>query len=482
VGEKKKVLREFVSDLEDAGYEYRFVRGLALLLDRRCSFKCQSVVNPVELRRKIFEAAEKFGLPTTPERRQRILEAVALELSLAPANVEESLYADLDEELTLEAFNPPAASELLRFYNLSLAQTLLFESAELTFTASGNWQRLFYAVKKLGLIYDVQRVDGCFWVKVDGPASLFKLTKRYGVCIAKLLPTLVAAPEWSATGKILWKYTNEVCNFKLDSQKHGSLLWKPNLQSTVSYDSTVEEDFASQFKAVSSGWVLKREPEPVAAGNHVIIPDFSFERQGLKVFVEIVGFWTEEYLIRKAEKLKHVDAKMLLLVDESLACEKLLELEKRPQLHFIYYRGKIPLAPVLRYLEKTFEEIKEREVKFLAELPVKFTEPVVSYAEFAERTGLSVEAVKTVFTAKPPLGYVAMPTILVSKEKLEQINRLLQERLNPPAKLSLREATQIIESEGLSDASSALAQLGYRITWRGINSEQAEVSKTVKPH
>lgn len=481
VGEKKKVLRGFISDLEDAGYEYRFVRGLSLLLDRRCSFRCRSVVNPVELRRKIFETAEKFGLPTSSAARQRILEAVSLELSLPLDTVEASFYTDLDEELILEAFNPPAAPELLRHYNLSLAQTLLFESTELSFTASGNWQPLFCAVKKLGLIYEVQRVGDCFWVKVDGPASLFKLTKRYGVCIARLLPTLVAASEWTAVGKILWKYTNEICTFKLDSQKHGSLLWKPNSPSTVSYDSAVEEDFASQFKAVQSGWVLKREPEPLAAGNHVIIPDFSFERQGLKVFVEIVGFWTEEYLLRKAEKLKHVDAKLLLLVDESLACEKLLELEKRPQLHFIYYRGKIPLAPVLRYLEKTFEEIKEGEVKFLANLPVKFTEPVVSYAEFAERTGFSVEAVKAVFAANPPLGYIAMPNILVSKEKLEQINRRLEERLSQSAKLSLNEATQIVESEGVSDASFAIAHLGYHIAWRGISGEHAEVSRDVKP-
>ena len=172
----------------------------------------------------------------------------------------------------------------------------------------------------------------------------------------------------------------------------------------------------SQFQAVKSGWTLKREPEPVPAGNQVIIPDFSLERAGVKIYLEIVGFWTEEYILRKAEKLKQVEAKMLLLVNEALACEKLTALEKRPQLNFIYYHDKIPLASILRYLETAFEEVKAREIKFLENLSVKFTEPVVSYDEFAARIGISTEAAKAVLTVNPPPGYVAMPNILVSKK------------------------------------------------------------------
>ncbi len=477
VGDRKKVLKAFVADLENTGYEYRFVRGLSLLLDRRGTFTCNSKVSPVDLRKKLFAAAEKLGFPTTLERRRRIVEAVASELALSPEVVEASFYADLDDELVLERFEAPSASELLEHYNLSLTQTLLFDAVELRFAASGNWQNMFYTVKKLGLMYEVYRDGDCFWVKVDGPVSLFKLTKRYGLGIAKLLPAVVANSEWTVGAKILWKYTNEICNLKLDSRKHGSLLRKPSLQAPASYDSAVEEAFASQFQALKSGWVLKREPEPVVAGNSVIVPDFSLERAGLKVYVEVVGFWTEEYLLRKAEKLKQVEARMLLLVDEALACEKLVALEKRPQLHFIYYHDEVPLAPVLRYLEKAFEEVKVGEVEFLSSLPVRFTEAVVSYAEFAERVGVSAEAVKAVFAVNVPLGYVAMPNALVSKEKLGQINGKIEERLKQAGKLTFSEATRIIEAEGVSDASSALTHLGYNIAWRGISSDEAEVSK-----
>jgi predicted nuclease of restriction endonuclease-like RecB superfamily len=384
----------------------------------------------------------------------------------------------LDDELILEKFDPPSASELLKQYNLSLTQTLLFDSTELSFTASGNWQRLFFYIKKLGLIYEAYQDNG-FWVKIDGPASLFKMTRRYGISIAKLLPTILANPEWSVNAKILWRYTNEICNLKIESRKQGALLKKPSMPLTT-YDSATEQNFAQQFQALKSEWTLKREPEPLKAGKHVIIPDFSLERSGVKVYLEVVGFWTEEYLHRKTEKLKQIDAKMLLLVDEALACEKLAKLEKPHKLDIIHYQNTIPLAPILRYLKSAFEEVKTQEIKILENLTIKFTEPVVDYDEFAARIGVSTEAVKTVITGSPPTGYVVLPNFLVSKEKLTKIDTQIKERLLQSGKLSLTEATKILETEEINDAAGVLATLGYKITWHGISSEQAEVSKSTK--
>ncbi len=474
-GKKKSVVKEFVDQIEEKGYDYRFVRGLSFLLDRRSRFKCDGKLNSVDLRRKIFYAAAKLGLPTTREQRIRIIESVAPELRVTGEKVEELLYADLDTELILEAFEPLSPVELLQEYNLSLTQTLLFDSTEVTFTSSGNWQRIFYSVKKLGLIYEAYH-DGGFWVKVDGPASLFKLTRRYGTATAKLLPVIVANPEWTVEAKILWKYTNEICSFTMESWKHGALLRKPK-PSTVTFDSTVEEGFATRFQALASGWILKREPEPVLAGRQVIIPDFSLEKEGVRVYVEIVGFWTVEYLLRKIEKLKKVDVDMLVLVNQNLKCEKLSNLEKHVRLNIIYYRDKISLAPILRYLDQAFREVKAKQTRFVKDLRVVFTEPVVNYEEFAARIGVAAEAVKAAFTEKPPPDYVVMPNELVKKDILEQVRKRIEEKMRQNGQLYFSEATRTVEAEGVKDATSALEAVGYRIIWRGISSEDAQVVK-----
>jgi hypothetical protein len=332
-------------------------------------------------------------------------------------------------------------------------------------------------VKKLGLIYEACK-DGRFWVKIDGPASLFKLTRRYGTAIAKLLPVIIANPEWTVEAKILWKYDNEICDFKIESWKHRAVLKKPAL-SAASYDSIVEEDFAARFQALKSGWNLRREPEPVMAGKQVIIPDFSLEREGIKVYMEVVGFWTMEYLLRKIEKLEKVDVNMLVAVNETLACEKLARLEKHAQLNIIYYQDRIPLAPILRYLEEAFRGIQMTQKGFVKDLPVIFTEPVVNYEEFAARIGVSVEAVKTALAEKPPQDYAVLPNSLVRKDKLEEIGKRIDAQISQTSRLPLTDAVKIIEAEGVPDATGALENLGYRIVWRGISAEKADV---IKPH
>ncbi|MEM2865262.1 MAG: DUF790 family protein, partial [Candidatus Bathyarchaeia archaeon] len=187
VGAKKAVLKEHVSELEDLGYDYRYIRGLSTLLDRRSVFQSRMKLNPVKVRKRIFELASGEKAPISLEARRLILEEAASELGLRIDELEDLLYADLDDELILESFNPIEAERLVKWYNLALTQTLLFHSTEVRFTTLGNWQQIFREVKRLGLIHEVWRGDGNrYWVKVDGPLSLFRLNRRYGTALARL--------------------------------------------------------------------------------------------------------------------------------------------------------------------------------------------------------------------------------------------------------------------------------------------------------
>lgn len=476
LGKKKGVLKTAADDLEDQGYDYHLVRGLSLLLDRRSVFKCKSQIDPLELRRKIFAETARNGLATTPEKRRAIVEKTSHQLEISVSQLEESLYADMENELFLQNFESISPQSLLQKYNLSLTQTLVFDSTELKFTVSTNWQSIFFKAKKLGLIYEAFKDNG-FWVKIDGPLSLFKLTRRYGVAMAKLLPAIIAGTNWKIEAKILWKFTNEIHTFNLMSWKHAPLFQvKPTTQS---FDSFVEKDFANRFRALNSKWRLKREPEPVVAGQYVIIPDFSFEREGIKLYFEVVGFWTNEYLTRKISKLKQTNVRMLIAVDETLACERLAQLGKRQSLNVIYYKKKIPLPPILRYLQDAFKEVHSKQLNFLENLNVKFTEPIISFQEFAARTGTSTEAVRTILTERSPNNYVVLPDSLVKKDKLEKIKEVLERKIAKTGKLSLAEATRIAKMEHV-DLTSAIQSIGYKIVWHGINPEKAEVLKNQK--
>jgi len=476
IGKQKSILKKVADALEDDGYDYHFVRGLSHLLDRRSVFKCTSQTDPAVLRQKIFEETGKIGPSTSMKQRTSIIDKVATHLKMSGEELEQAMYADLESELILQEFKIVSAQDLLDKYNLSLAQTLLFESTELRFTVSGNWQKIFFRTKKLGLIYEAYK-DNEIWVKIDGPASLFKLTRRYGTAIAKLLPTIISSPKWTFEAKILWRFTNEIYTFKLESWKHAPVFGIK--QAVEAFDSSVEEDFSKRFIALSSEWQLKREPEPVIAGNNVLIPDFSFERQGAKLYMEVVGFWTTEYLTRKIEKLKKTKERMLIAVDESLSCERLTKLEKKQSLNIIYYRNKIPLTPILSYLQESYKEARAHQTEFLKNLNVTFTESVIKFEEFAKRTGVSIEAVRAVITEKTPSNYVLLPDSLIRKDKLEQLKKKLDAQIAKTGKLSLIEAEKISQTEHV-DFTSAIKTLGYKIIWHGINTENAEIVKNEK--
>ena len=476
IGKKKKHLKKVVDTFEDEGYDYHFVRGLSLLLDRRSVFKCTSKVNPFALRQKIFQATGINGPATTMVQRRNIIEEVAAQLEISGEELEEMMYADLESELILQEFKPVSTLDLLEEYNLSLAQTLLFDATELRFTVSGNWQNIFFKTKRLGLIYEAYK-ENKIWVRIDGPVSLFKLTRRYGTALAKLLPAIISSSEWTIEAKILWKFTNKIYTFKLESWKHSPVF---GTKKTIeAYDSAVEENFSNRFTALNSGWKLKREPEPVIAGKYVLIPDFSFEREDSKLYMEVVGFWTTEYLIRKIEKLKKIKEHMLIAVDESLSCERLAKLEQQKRLNIVYYRKKIPLPPVLRYLQDSYNKTRIQQTDFLKNLKVTFTEPIIKFEEFAKRTGVSTDVVRAVLTEKTPNNYVPLPNSLIRKDKLEKLKKKLDRQIVKTGKIALNKATQIAQTEQV-DLTSAISTLGYRIIWHGINTENAEIVKAKK--
>ena len=478
LGRKKGELNETMEGLEQLGYDYRYVRGLSTLLDRRCQLESKVATDPVKARRQVFSMAHEKGLPTTLEARRHILHQAASKLRLTVEELEESLYGDLENELILKAFEPVDPEALIRQYNLSITQTLLFYSTELTFTAAGNWQRIFRQIKWLGLIYTIWRSDGGYQVKVDGPTSLFKLNRRYGTSLAKLLPAIIQGQGWSVKAKILRrKGERRLLNLELDSQKHGGYMKALKAPKEV-YDSQVEQDFANRFRAVDTGWTLTREPEPIPVGRQVMIPDFGFQKGGWKVYMEVVGFWTPQYLKEKIKKLRLVDdVDMIVAADRDLACQKLDRIGER--LNVIYYQRRVPIRPVLTHLKAKEENLVKEQTRRLRAETFNIQKSVVEARELAEKLAVLEDAVKEVLREREIPGYTRLGDMLIKESKLKEIQEKLEKRLEKH-ELNLREASKIIEDAGGRRPTTILDALGYKIEWHGINPQSANIRRRNK--
>lgn len=468
IGLRRGEIRGRVAELEDAYGSFKFIRGLAALVERSCVFTSSAAVDPVEARHALFAEASASGYPTSPEGRRRILEAVASRLKVSAEQLDASMYADLDSEMTLQSAPKMNPVELLKEYNLSLTQTLLFHATEMTFTASGNWQRIFRSIKHHGLMYMAARSGGQLAVRLDGPTSLFKLTRRYGTALAKVLPEILLGKPWRIEAKIL--RANRLMNFTLESARHGWLF--PEKTAEEKYDSAVEEEFAAQFRGLGTAWAVRREAEPVEAGSSVMIPDFAFQLGGTRVLMEVVGFWTRDYLRRKLEKLAEVrGTPFIVAVDEELACDKLASLKtSNPNIHVIQYRGKIPLRSVLEVLQSYAEaEVKAQT----AELRLHVEKPVATLRELAEKHGASMEAVKR--AAENIETHVLVGEALVEKKLMGEVARTLENMVN--AETPLPKVIEALKPFNLPDPVAAITHCGFQIKWRGLLMENATVRR-----
>lgn len=457
-------LEQAFSNLEEeADGDYRFIRGLCTLLERRITTETQAHVDPPVARRIVFEVSAGLGPVTTPERRAEVLQEAANSLGATSREVEDSLWADYDENQVIAGFDAPAPEDLLRQYNLSLAQTLVFKAAVLEFTTRDNYQRIFRLIKYLGLMYHVEKDDD-YRVRVSGPVSLFKLTDKYGTALARLLPLIMASGGWQLEASIIQdKKKARVYEMQLSSQEHQDLF--PERAVEPEYDSMVEEKFARAFQSLDLEWNLHREPAPLVAGRYVTIPDFSFERAGETLYMEIVGFWTEEYLQRKVEKLQRVEEPVLVVADEQLACSPHI----RGMDDVVFYKREVPLQPVIARLRELDEKRVKQEVQELSPEEIQLGEPIVGLDDLAEEHGVSVEALRDI--APKIDDYRLIGSQLISEDKLGEIGNTDFEGL------SYGDATRLLREQGVCSVPEALDALGYKVKWTGLSEEDGVVTR-----
>ena len=349
--------------------DFKLIRGLIALLERRCVFKVNQffssdyknqffstqMLSSFSLRKVLFEESSRRGLPVDHTKRDNIFQHVASKIGIETNYLEKLMWLDQEDYLILESFSSIEPIHLLGIYNLSILQTLLFNSVNFEFTLKGgtNWKQVLRTIKRFGLMYNLQKtqqnsdnkfpketqsnqieqniVDGddfksyfndSIICSIDGPLSIFKLTNKYGILIAKVIPKIISASKWSIKASIIKNSLSgrKLYDFDLssDSEVHffNSIndrfyndypFEDSNSINNPNFDSFVETKFAMQFEKFHTGWTLVREPDPlILPGGRAFIADFLFERYGKKIYFEIIGFWTVQYLERKFKKIYEI--------------------------------------------------------------------------------------------------------------------------------------------------------------------------------
>ena len=369
LGEPKGDLEDAIDELTVADTDYKIVQGLAKLLQDECEFEMVAPMEPREIRRRLFEKAnERYPIvrqPTLGEDTQKleVYSGVADELGISLEACYRGMYADLENNKRLVRIGTRTAQQytgedgdaststtaltgsseedyehtdltvewLLTRYNLALAQAVLYDATEMRIRVWDHFGTVFSYVKLFGLMHRIYPIDADgervastdlaagYEAVLDGPASLFSQSRKYGIRMANFLPALPLCDQWEMDAEILVdETTGETRKFTLDHTE--------GLQSHYSagerFDSDVERTLAQKWERANTEWELVREDDVFDLGAEVMIPDFAIEHpDGRRAILEIVGFWTPEYLDSKLAKIREVEAdNFVLAVSERLDC------------------------------------------------------------------------------------------------------------------------------------------------------------------
>ncbi len=454
VDEPRSELDEALTALERGAEDFKLVRGLAKLVERDAAFETRAAVDPRRARRAAFEAGEAVGVASEADRRGALSRA-GDRLGVASEAVADSLYADLEERQHLvsvgDRFDPDS---LLAQYNLSLAQTALFDATEVRIR-SDDPRRLVSATKRLGLLYEVRKTDRGRELVVTGPDALFRATRRYGTRFARLLRAVVEANEWELVATIDDRGSERTLELS-----DADPVRPPNADPVVdvSYDSGVEREFAARFSALELDWELVREPEPLEVRASVMIPDFAFDylHTGFRVYFEIMGFWTPEYVEKKLSQLEGVESvELLVAVDEGLGAGEAIEARDH---RAIPYSGRVRPKDVRNALRRYEDGLV---VAAADSLPDELApeDDVVTLAALATRHGVSEAAIEgKSFPEHRRVGRTLVRPAVIDR---------LADEVEPGQ--SLAEAEAALEEAGIGETSAVLSALGYRVEWAGLS-------------
>ncbi len=360
-GRPRHELDRELKELLGTGTEFLLHRALAKLLLDRSTFDTEAEVEPIELRREVFEAsAAAYGRAhgeSDPHPfhfdRGAVLAEVAGRHRLEVEQLERGLYADLKDEQVLTEWRRCAPDWLLQRYNVALAQGVLYKAAELEIRIDGGnirqHRELFRKIKFFQLMHRVEGdAETGYRIRLDGPLSVFKSSGRYGLQMATFLPTLLHFERWSLSARLLWGKKRRPLSFRL-SPADGLV---PYTRRTGQWQPDELTWLPEQFAKLESEWRISTDAELVDLGGRgVLVPDYLFEHaSGLRVVMEVFGFWNKGAVASRLELLRrHGPENLILALSKQLAAGR-EGLDELPGEVFVFRA-----APIARKVLKLLE-------------------------------------------------------------------------------------------------------------------------------
>src|SRR5262249_15433126 len=227
-----------------------------------------------------------------------------------------------------QSFEPISARHLVTSYEQGQAQAVLLRAVKVIATVSSTSARatraLFRRLKFLQLLHTIEPVPSGHRITIDGPLSLFESTGKYGLRLALVLSALEACGQWTLEAHVRWGKDRVPLVFRCDGgQSENGSPTDPPMPEEI-------DALVRAFDRLGTDWTVR----PCSAileleGTGLCIPDLVFERADVKIYFELLGYWSRDAVFRRVELVERGLSKPILFaasarlrVSEQLLDEK----------------------------------------------------------------------------------------------------------------------------------------------------------------
>lgn len=329
-GRTRGELEAALGALEVGPREHRLKDGLVKLALDDAEFAVPDVEAAEALRREVFTvAAERRRVRRFD--RELLLAELATTKETTPDELARGLFADLRESHALVRAPHTSPAALADRWDRGRAQAVLLRAARVTVVVRSSSphaaRALFRRIKFLRLLCTITRDNGAHRLEIDGPASLFDSSTRYGLQLAMLVPALEACDAYELRAEVVWGRDRVKYLFQM-AGGHGASADEPA-------DPTAKELVAALRKLGATARLSTTVLDLPGVG--LCIPDLEVECDGRKVYVELLGFWSRDAVWRRVELVeKGLGPRVVFAVGARLRVSEAVLPDASPSALYVY--------------------------------------------------------------------------------------------------------------------------------------------------
>jgi predicted nuclease of restriction endonuclease-like RecB superfamily len=353
VGLSRDEVDAALSAVEVGPRDLRLKDGLAKLLDDRSTWTLANDLDPELVRRELFLRATRARRSVSVgERfdRAAVMAEAARALSTDVSRLERAVFADLRGASILSGIDPISPASLIDAYERSQAQAVLLRAVRIKVgvrcASPAAARALFRRIKFLGLLYTITPENDGYQIVIDGPLSLFESVTKYGQKMAMVLPVLEECEAWTLEADVRWGKSRTALTFRARGAAKARNFEEPPMPDEIAALRHAFCELGSDWRVASSQVVLD------VPGAGLLVPDLVFTRHRMKVYFEVLGFWSREAVFRRVELVEcGLKERVLFAVSSRLRVSEEVLGDEAPGALYVY-KGSMSARAVAKHLDR----------------------------------------------------------------------------------------------------------------------------------